>query len=500
MSSPSPLLGRPRGLVRRIALLTAVLSVLAPAMPAQATTLALVPTGAVWSYFNETGSAPSAWSAIGFDDSQWKSGAAPLGHGDAPKTDIGTVRRTAYFRTEFSVADPAAVTSLKITLRVDDGAVVYLNGGEVGRVNMPTGLVSYWTSASKIDSYDGTRWVTLDDLNEPLVKGRNVLAVEVHAAANASWVSGDATLDAGLKAEVTSGSNETPSGPPSTDDGLQTYWSDEFNGSVFTDKWQASYSLYGQGGDSTVLHCNTPNNVSEQNGYIRVLAKKERVVCPDNQVRNYSSGYINTRDAGVYFPLYGRFVVRARVPHGQGLWGGLWLRHRDGASVGEVDLFEGTHASFPGYVTQTLHFPSTLGRNLGRTMTKIEEPVKGIGDWHTYVVDISQVTPGSDASIRFQMSIDGVKRVDFVNDEGWALAKGDKSKAWDLAVTLFIGGKWIGHPDQQLGYLPYANGGVCAQTWKPPADGSPASCPKDGIWLAPWPNTGIDIDYVRVYA
>src|SRR3546814_15023704 len=50
-----------------------------------------------------------------------------------------------YLRRSFAVADASAVTSLNLDLLRDDGVVVYLNGTEVLRDNMPTGQITSGT-------------------------------------------------------------------------------------------------------------------------------------------------------------------------------------------------------------------------------------------------------------------------------------------------------------------------------------------------------------------
>ena len=46
------------------------------------------------------------------------------------------------------MASPSQVTALTLNLLRDDGAVVYLNGQEVYRTNMPTGTIAYTTPAT----------------------------------------------------------------------------------------------------------------------------------------------------------------------------------------------------------------------------------------------------------------------------------------------------------------------------------------------------------------
>jgi len=69
----------------------------------------------------------------------------------------------------------------------DDGAVVYLNGREVFRSNMPSGTISPGTLASS--TVGGTDESTLYEADlDPgwLVTGRNVMAVELHQSDAAS--------------------------------------------------------------------------------------------------------------------------------------------------------------------------------------------------------------------------------------------------------------------------------------------------------------------------
>src|SRR5256885_1350218 len=78
------------------------------------------------------------------NDGTWKSGPAELGYGDGDEatvvsfgSDANNKFITTYFRDSFTVSDPSLVTSLTMRVLRDDGAVVYLNGTEVFRTNMP---------------------------------------------------------------------------------------------------------------------------------------------------------------------------------------------------------------------------------------------------------------------------------------------------------------------------------------------------------------------------
>jgi len=148
----------------------------------------LVVPGSVWKYKDDGASQGIAWRAPGFDDSSWPSGPAELGYGDGDEaTVVGYGPNpndryiTTYFRRTFAVADPAAFRSLALEIVRDDGAVVFLNGTEVYRSNMPSTQIGHLTRAStQIGGADEDGYWGLDVAPGLLVAGANVLAVEVH--------------------------------------------------------------------------------------------------------------------------------------------------------------------------------------------------------------------------------------------------------------------------------------------------------------------------------
>src|SRR5512140_1626271 len=102
----------------------------------------LIPAGAVWRYNASGEDLGISWRDTGFDDSPWPSGPAQLGYGDGDEATLlpaSPVRPCYYFRHSFQVTDPAAFQAVKVEVLKDDGCVVYLNGSEVARHNMPAG-------------------------------------------------------------------------------------------------------------------------------------------------------------------------------------------------------------------------------------------------------------------------------------------------------------------------------------------------------------------------
>ncbi|MFN8125472.1 MAG: fibrinogen-like YCDxxxxGGGW domain-containing protein [Candidatus Nanopelagicales bacterium] len=129
---------------------------------------------------------PVNWQGVSFSDSAWPAAAGQFGFGDGDEAtvidrSVDSQGISAQFRREFTVADAAAVKELVLNVVRDDGVVVYLNGVEVGRSNMPAGSADIGTAAASAVSDAGERdpiALTLD--RAPLVSGRNVLAISVH--------------------------------------------------------------------------------------------------------------------------------------------------------------------------------------------------------------------------------------------------------------------------------------------------------------------------------
>jgi hypothetical protein len=173
---------------------SAPLVVTAPASDIQA-----VERGSVWSYLDDGSDQGTAWSAPAFDDSGWPSGAAELGYGDGDESTViqsGPVRDhyiTTYFRHSFELPDSSIVSSVAVDLKRDDGLIVYVNGIEVIRENLPDSGVDYLTEApSGINGRAERDWLSFVIPAGVLVDGTNVIAVELHQnAPNSSDVSFD---------------------------------------------------------------------------------------------------------------------------------------------------------------------------------------------------------------------------------------------------------------------------------------------------------------------
>ncbi|MCF7976377.1 MAG: hypothetical protein K9N55_21345, partial [Phycisphaerae bacterium] len=145
----------------------------------------LLPRYSMWAYHNLGQDLGTAWRDPSYDDSTWPVGPGDLGNGDGGEATVidigpGSLRYpTVYFRSSFTVEDPSEFSMLELAVRRDDGVVVYINGIEVFRDNMPAGDVTY-SMFSRGNAGSETNYYTGTHDASALVSGLNVIAVEVH--------------------------------------------------------------------------------------------------------------------------------------------------------------------------------------------------------------------------------------------------------------------------------------------------------------------------------
>ena len=149
-----------------------------------------------WRYWDANAAPPADWFAVDFDESEWKTGQAPLGYGEEDiatslsfGSDARSKRPAAFFRKEIQIDDPNASKIFAMGIRADDGAVVYLNGKEIRRLRMPDGAISHRTfSAGNTQSDSGLEGELIPFKIDPkaLRMGENVIAVSVHQRHGAS--------------------------------------------------------------------------------------------------------------------------------------------------------------------------------------------------------------------------------------------------------------------------------------------------------------------------
>ncbi len=204
----------------------------------------------------------TAWTAIGFDDSTWKTGAGGFGaksggaYSGAAVTLTGcpgdaSNYPTYYFRTKVNIENAATVTAIKGSISYDDAAIVYINGVKAVSFNEEGCDANNSYSANKANSTDSFE-ITDSTVLNALENGENVVAVEVHNhydsssdiwfAMNELSFSTDTVLLDGAASWEYLDNNADPAGDPSAIGYNRTAWTAE---GFDTDGWKTAAGPFG---------------------------------------------------------------------------------------------------------------------------------------------------------------------------------------------------------------------------------------------------------------
>ena len=149
--------------------------------------------GAQWRLTPGTGEPPADWYQPDFDDSAWTPVTTPVGYGEDESEVGGTTMDkmrgnylSIYMRTEFTIADPATVNTLRFYAPYDDGFIVYLNGTRIHVENMRPSEGDFQDTfdsrarSSRERTSSGRADVDLSEHMGLVLTGRNVLAIQAH--------------------------------------------------------------------------------------------------------------------------------------------------------------------------------------------------------------------------------------------------------------------------------------------------------------------------------
>lgn len=116
----------------------------------------------------------------------------------------------------------------------------------------------------------------------------------------------------------------------------------------------------GWGNNELQYYTDRTENVTVQNGYLIITAKKESY-----KGSGYTSARLLTKNK--FDQAYGRFEARMRLPWGQGIWPAFWMLGADIDSnpwpgAGEIDIME-YRGQQPTIVLGSVHGPGYSGGN-----------------------------------------------------------------------------------------------------------------------------------------
>jgi len=180
----------------------------------------LINDGSEWKYFKGTQAPPllrgSSWHEIGYDDSGWLSGRAPIGYGESfISTNLNDMRgryTTVYLRKTFDIANVDAIGELQLDVMYDDGVNIWINSVHAAAGNAPIGELPFAGTVSTRTENHGFTTYVLADPGSYLVSGTNVITVQVVNSDLSS--SSDCFIDIRLTARAAE-PGQNPGVPPS---------------------------------------------------------------------------------------------------------------------------------------------------------------------------------------------------------------------------------------------------------------------------------------------
>jgi hypothetical protein len=147
----------------------------------------------------------AAWRTNSFDDTSWSDANAAFYYGETLTgtllSDMNAAYSCIFMRKSFNVVDPAQVTGMELRTLLDDGCIVWINGFEVLRTNMPLGNIAFNGTASA--ALDPELLVRIHPLPNPaqyLLAGQNTIAIQAFNSALSG--STDFVIDAQLLATI----------------------------------------------------------------------------------------------------------------------------------------------------------------------------------------------------------------------------------------------------------------------------------------------------------
>ena len=154
-----------------------------------AAVIELIPMGAEWHYWDK-GSPGNDWYKPAYNHSIWTVGKGQLGYGEGDETTVLNFgnnkkkkRLAYYFRKQVDVQHK--VTKANISITYDDGFILFINGREALRKNLPAGVVGDKTSA--IENKNEHQVIQSYAIDEGLfTAGNNIIAVGVFQRNRAS--------------------------------------------------------------------------------------------------------------------------------------------------------------------------------------------------------------------------------------------------------------------------------------------------------------------------
>lgn len=224
--------------------------------------------------------------------------------------------------------------------------------------------------------------------------------------------------------------------------GWKLVWADEFNytGLPDTNKWGYETG-FRRNQESQYYTCARPENARVEDGHLVIECRKENYTPPNHAPVDYTAASLITKNKASW--QYGRIEVRAKLPHGQGVWPAIWMLGTNDSQVGwprcgEIDIMEFVGKA-PKGIHGTVHYAIDGENKSSGSKLETNRP------WEDYHIYALEWTP---------------KRMDFYFDHhkyhSFAVAKADQGAdnpfraPQYLILNFALGGDWGGPIDDTI--------------------------------------------------
>ncbi len=138
--------------------------------------LNVIPAGDTWNYNFPNSDLGNSWQTLNNPTGNWINLNASFGYNRNQNTTI-THATTNYFLKTITLATPGLYSTFDFSISYDDAAIIYVNGTEVKRLNMPSGTINNNTPAliANFSMWDG-----FSIPSSYFHAGDNIIAVEIH--------------------------------------------------------------------------------------------------------------------------------------------------------------------------------------------------------------------------------------------------------------------------------------------------------------------------------
>lgn len=222
-------------------------------------------------------------------------------------------------------------------------------------------------------------------------------------------------------------------------------WSDEFNYSGLPDPQKWDYEVgFIRNHESQYYTRNRLQNARVEHGYLIIEGRKEKIQIPQAnppQWTGYTSASLITKDKADW--QYGRIEVRAKLPHGKGVWPAIWMLGTNRGDVrwpkcGEIDIMEFVGKE-PNAIHATVHyFKDGKHRASGHPLTT----PRPYDEFHVYALEWYPD--------RMEFYFDNTKYHTFQIAEAGTGDDNPFRKPQYLLLNLALGGSWGGAIDDAV--------------------------------------------------